>query len=71
MKTLKKFNKINELLELKGVYFVEDYLFDYFKEDETNETIFQVISQRSIEDYPLRREEVLDEIIEKLTSYKK
>lgn len=66
MTTEDKCSQINYLLDSKGVHIVQGYMLDYFKDDENEQVIFSVKSQRLG-----HIDEVLDEILEKLSSYNK
>lgn len=59
-------SKINELLELKGVSVLDDYIRDIFINDETKEHLF--VSQKLDRDYTINQQlEITEYIIEKLT----
>lgn len=60
-----KIDQINELIELTGVTIQDDYFTDIFRDGETNEELFSVMSSRGFAQYP--EKEVFDYIIEQLT----
>ena len=63
-----KVEKINELLELKEVTVQDDYFTDIFNDKNDNE-IFRVMSARGFEKHPEKIDEVIDFILQELTSY--
>jgi len=62
-----KIDQINELIEATGVTIQDDYFTDIFRDGETNEELFSVMSSRGFVQYPEKEEEVFDYIIEQLT----
>ena len=63
-----KVEKINELLELKEVTVQDDYFTDIFN-DKNNKEIFRVMSSRGFEKHPEKVDEVIDFILQELTSF--
>ena len=63
-----KVEKINELLELKEVTVQDDYFTDIFN-DKNNKEIFRVMSPRGFEKHPEKVDEVIDFILQELTSF--
>lgn len=68
MTTVEKIQKINHLLEKKEVTIQDDYSTDIFKDKDGNE-IFSVMSSRGFLKHPEKEQEVLDEIISKLSAF--
>ena len=63
-----KVEKINEFLELKEVTVQDDYFTDIFN-DKNNKEIFRVMSPRGFEKHPEKVDEVIDFILQELTSF--
>lgn len=59
---------INRLLEAKNISVTDDYFWDVFTDDKTEEVIFSAKSQK-FSDSPVESEKIMDEIISKLESY--